>query len=292
MLTVCLFGRFEPRHDGAAVAGLEARKVQELLAVLLLSKNHSVHREILADRLWPDVDTARARKYLRQALWQLQRCGDEDGMTSVVHADPEWRSLTSSGSVWFDVVQFQNAYDGIVSTGQSSQLSADNRRRLRQAATLYRGELLGGWYQDWCCDAREHLRVMYLTMLSCLLEDAYAIGDWRAGLIYGRIALEEDRADEHAHLLLMRFHCMAGNRTGALRQYDRCKSALREEFAVEPAEDIQRLRRDLCAPVNRAAHPPAKVPGEPGDIAPALQSLRAAVQEMQAELGARLPRVS
>ena len=46
--------------------------------------------------------------------------------------------------------------------------------------------------------------------------------------------LRYDRARERTHRQLMRLLYMSGDRTGALRQYERCVSALREELGVQP----------------------------------------------------------
>src|SRR5690606_35507187 len=42
-------------------------------------------------------------------------------------------------------------------------------------------------------------------------------------------------AREHTHRALMRLYYVAGDRTGALRQFQRCTTALREELSVSPS---------------------------------------------------------
>ena len=58
--------------------------------------------------------------------------------------------------------------------------------------------------------------------------------EFEAGQRYGGLILRYDRARERIHQLLMRLHYLAGDRTGALRQYERCVVALREELGVRP----------------------------------------------------------
>jgi DNA-binding SARP family transcriptional activator len=74
--------------------------------------------------------------------------------------------------------------------------------------------------------------------------DAEATGNWEAGLVYGRKALQEDRASERTHALMMRLHHLAGDRTAALRQYELCETALREDLRVVP-QDSTRLLYEL-----------------------------------------------
>jgi DNA-binding SARP family transcriptional activator len=79
-LSVRLFGKLSIRCNDRCVDGLTGSKVQELLCYLLLHRDRPHCREALASLLWSDVSTAQSKKYLRQALWQLQgalRCQAE-----------------------------------------------------------------------------------------------------------------------------------------------------------------------------------------------------------------------
>ena len=71
-LRIRLFGKFQVERDGYAMSGLDALKVQELFCYLLLNRDRPHHREALAGLLWGEYSTSQSKKYLRQALWQLQ----------------------------------------------------------------------------------------------------------------------------------------------------------------------------------------------------------------------------
>ena len=92
-IQVLLFGRFEIRYNGAELAGIEGRKTQDLLAYLLIYRSRAHAREVLAETLWGEPHRAQTRKYLRQALWQVQAalepCMAERGAAPLV-ADPDW----------------------------------------------------------------------------------------------------------------------------------------------------------------------------------------------------------
>lgn len=231
-----LFGRFEAVVHGRKISHLKSRKVEELLSHLLLSRSRGVHREQLADQLWPDVDLQRSRKYLRQALWQLQRVADSailPGSDQLLTVDQEWIGINPEADLWVDVFEFERAYESSIDS-HSPRLTDAQRLTLRDAVNLYRGELLAGWYSDWCLSHQQFYRSIYLAMLEKLMRDSEAVGDWEEGLFYGSKLLREDRANEPAHVAMMRLYCMAGNRTAALRQFDMCAEALREEVDVEP----------------------------------------------------------
>ena len=57
-------------------------------------------------------------------------------------------------------------------------------------------------------------------------------GEYEAGQNYGSIILGFDRARESTHRHLMQLYYLAGDRTGALRQYERCARALDAELGV------------------------------------------------------------
>jgi DNA-binding SARP family transcriptional activator len=239
-----LFGRFDVVSDSGHVRGFEARKIQELFSYLLLAKKRPIQRERLADRLWPNVDTRRCKKYLRQALWQLQKVTVRGVGASprqqLLVVDQEWIEINPEADLWVDVLEFERAYEYAIGA-PSGELCPELRSTVKSAVELYRGELLEGWYHNWCLYPRDAYRSMYLALLDVLMVDAEASGAWEAGLAYGRRALTEDRANERTYVRMMRLHCRAGNRTEALRQYDVCAGALNEELGVTPESGTRQL---------------------------------------------------
>jgi DNA-binding SARP family transcriptional activator len=95
---------------------------------------------------------------------------------------------------------------------------------------------------------------LYLGALAKLLTYSEAHGEYEHGLAYGNRILRCDRAREHAHRGLMRLYYRAGDRTAALRQYDRCMAILREELDVAPTRRTQALYEQIRA--DRLGEPP------------------------------------
>jgi DNA-binding SARP family transcriptional activator len=94
---------------------------------------------------------------------------------------------------------------------------------------------------------RERLQNMYLMMLDRLVSDCEQQRDLRTGLVYGERLLRVDHAHERTHRRVMRMLYLQGDRTAALRQYDRCVNALRQELGVEPSERTRELHREIAA---------------------------------------------
>jgi DNA-binding SARP family transcriptional activator len=116
--------------------------------------------------------------------------------------------------------------------------------------------------------------------------------EYDAGRACGMRILRLDGAREHAHRRLMRMHYLAGDRTGALRQYQQCATALYEELEVSPSSRTVRLHEKICAgfspPINSngnvgSADAHISTPTLQGTLA-RLHQLRNAVSEVQGRL--------
>jgi DNA-binding SARP family transcriptional activator len=230
-LVVRLFGSFEVKLDNQRVNGWNARKAQELLAYLLLHRERLHPRQVLAELLWPESTTEQSLKYLRHALWQLQTALD----CLVLEADSESLNLRWEANLWLDVMEFERASVAVHGI-PGEDLDEHGAHQVQEALTLYRGDLLEGWYSDWCLFERERLQRTYLATLEKLMAYCEVRGRYETGLEYGTCALRYEAAHERIHRRLMRLHYLAGDRTAALRQYARCVALLREELDVEPSE--------------------------------------------------------
>jgi DNA-binding SARP family transcriptional activator len=267
MIRIRLFGRFELRRSDGLRRDIEVQKLQELFSYLLLNAGRTHRRETLADTLWGESSGIQARKYLRQALWQLQDALEgaaEPADSAILICDPEWVGIAPEAGVQVDVIDFLGACAGSENVS-GLQLSEGQARELRAAADLYTGDLLESCYGDWCLFERERLQNMYLALLQKLMAYCEAQGACEPGIEYGMRVLRIDRAREQAHRALMRLYYLAGDRTAALRQYNRCAGALREELDVAPGAQTvalyELIRADRLGPTG-----PTEVAGRDGAI--------------------------
>src|SRR5437773_470149 len=72
-LCIRLFGPFEAQRHGEPLPPLRSRKVQWLLALLILRHGREVERDWLAGLLWPAHPTPRGLALLRRELHDLRR---------------------------------------------------------------------------------------------------------------------------------------------------------------------------------------------------------------------------
>lgn len=249
-LHIHLFGKLCVQHGDTVLPGLDARRVQELLAYLLLRRDQPHPRERLADVMWGESDTHEVRKGLRQALWKLQSVLKptiwSDSGLAFLNVDAEYVEINAGAGFWLDVAVLEQAWTRVKGIA-GPDLDAVSAGAVTSAVAVYRGDLLEGWYQDWCLFERERLQAMYLDLLHKLMGHAEASGAYDAGIEHGMAILRVDHARERTHRRLMRLRYLAGDRCGALRQYERCAAALREELGVTPARRTDDLRARICA---------------------------------------------
>lgn len=246
-LSIRLLGRLSVRRDGQPVADLQSHKAQELLAYLLLHRERSQRREVLAALMWPGNGSGVARKYLRHTLWQLQKALESvnsSGREDWLLTDPDWIWLNSEAGLWLDVSEFELAYASV--RGVSGRyLDQCQVEAVEKALGLYRGDLLEGWYNDWCLFERERLKQLYLALLEKHMVYCETQGEYEIGLASGVRALRCDVAHERTHRRMMRLYYLSGDRTRALRQYERCAAFLRQELGVEPGAHTAALHRQI-----------------------------------------------
>lgn len=237
---------------------LEARKAQELLCYLLLYRGRPHSRESLANLLWSNGSIAQSKKYLRKALWQLHTTLDSPVKVHkepLLRLEPEWIGVNEAADLWLDVAEFERAFTQVQNV-PGRLLDTEKEQALQDAVELYRGDLLEGWYQDWCLFERERLHNMYLASLDKLIAYCEVHGKYETGLLHGIHILRSDYARERTHRRMMRLYYLSGDRTSALQQYKRCAVALREELDVEPARRTTELYEQIRADQPLASNVP------------------------------------
>ena len=241
-IKVRLFNKFSIESNGFLIPKLETRKAEELLGYLLINRNSSHTRERLADILWKgEISPEQSKGYLRKALWQLQSRLEQHSAQDMIFIDGEWLQINAQFEYWLDVAIFEDAFKNTQGI-KGSDLNQKQFQSIKFAVENYKGDLLDGWYQEWCTYERERLKHFYLSMLDKLVDYCEANKKFEDGLVYGHLILRYDHARERTHRRLMKLYYLSGNRTAALRQYERCILALHEELDVEPADSTRSLK--------------------------------------------------
>jgi class 3 adenylate cyclase len=236
MLRVRLLGEFGIELDGTTVEPPSSRRARALLAWLALE--HGMHsRSALASRFWPDVLDESARTSLRSALSALRRTLGPDADRYLI-ADRDEVGLAGDSLVWTDVGDFERR----IAEG-----------RLEEALALSRGELLAGLDDDWVYERRDEHRDRIGDLLARLAADAEGDGDLQRAIGYTRQRVALDPLAEEPHRDLMRRLAASGDRSAAIRAYERLSQRLRDELRIAPSQ----ATRELADTLRHASEPPA-----------------------------------
>jgi DNA-binding SARP family transcriptional activator len=235
-----LFGKLSIEVGTNIIPKIEPRKAEELLIYLLLYRDQPQSRERLADVLWGEIAPEQSKAYLRKALWQLQARFEPYYEKGMILVDGEWLQLNPDFEFWLDIETLETAFQNTKGL-RGKDLQAEQAKRIQEAVKIYRGQLLEGWYQDWCLYERERFQYLYLAMLDKLMDHCETHEEYENGVVFGERILQYDRARERTHRRLMRLFSLAGDRTAAIRQFQKCTAALKEELDVEPAERTRLL---------------------------------------------------
>lgn len=283
VLNINLLGKLRAQVVEQELTGLEARKVQELFCYLLLYRDRPHCRETLAGVLWGDQTSVQSKKYLRQALWQLQTAlaAHNDNNASVLLVEADWIRVNPRASIQLDVAILEQRHEAFKDlAGQELDFHAFHL--LEQAVSLYQGDLLEDCYEDWCLFERERFQNIYLAVLDKLMDYCEARRQYETGLAYGQRLLRCDIARERTHRRLMRLHYLAGDRTAALRQYQRCQAVLASELGVRPSQQTVKLHQEIQAESPLAAA--SCVPAGSGCDDLSLPSLLLHLRQLEAAL--------
>ena len=197
---VWFLGGFEISVGSRVVEGdtWRLRKARTLVKLLALAPRHRLHRELIMDLLWPDLDAKSQANNLHRTLHFARKVLGG----SPANATPPWLRLQGDlivlcpdGLLWVDVEAFESA----ATTARRSREPA----AYRAALDLYTGELLPeDRYEAWATERREELQERCLTLLLELAELYEERREYAPGIEVLRRVLSEEPDREEAHIYI------------------------------------------------------------------------------------------
>ncbi len=227
--------------DRRDVGSLErqARRAALLVYLAAATPRGSHRRDKLLALFWPELDEARARAALNQAVYVLRATLGEDAI--VPRGDG---ALGVTDAVWCDAAAFEAAL---------------NSGNVPEALALYRGDLLDGFFvtgapefERWLDGERERLRQRASEAAWALAETRAAEGDAVEAERWARRAVDLAPADEAGVRRLMTFLRGLGDRAAAVRAYETFIARLRQEYELEPSAETQALAASIRQEEQRA----------------------------------------
>lgn len=252
-LEVRALGALQISVDGITLQADTWRYVRprELL-LYLLSHPEGYTRDQIGLTFWPESSATQVKNSFHVTLHHLRRAL---GRADLIGFEGDRYRIAWKEGVWFDAQEFETTVEGALKTlglrrGRDASASLRGSPRddpertasgsavldeLRAALELYRGDFLADERAgDWHLEYRDRLRQLYTR--GTLLVAAGFEADKRydeAVEAYRRV-IAADELHEEAHRRLMLALARNGERSSALRQYERLSSVLRKELAALP----------------------------------------------------------
>ncbi|MGB3713538.1 MAG: BTAD domain-containing putative transcriptional regulator [Candidatus Promineifilaceae bacterium] len=257
LLQVQVLGKLRLRHDETTIDRFPTRRVEELLAFLLLHREREHTREQLIDLLWTGHPPTNGRASLSTALWRLGGVFRGLGVSpeNILSSSRDWISLTPAQHLLVDATEFETYLN------EADNESEPDRRfdHLRKAVGVYKGVFCEGIYAEWCLIERERLERRYLWALGVLMADLIQKRAYEEAISFGKDIVEQDPLREEVHRALMLCFWKAGDSARGIRQFQLCARLVQEELGILPLpETIDLYRRIVDDRVNATFERPPR----------------------------------
>jgi DNA-binding SARP family transcriptional activator len=210
------------------------RRQARALLYRLAAGLRPVPREQLCFLFWPDTPESDARRSLAHLLTHLRRSLPAP---ELVLAANDTIGLDAA-RIWSDTAAFER----LIAT-------AEPRRRavsLQQAVDFARGTFLDGFalsgspeFEEWAAQERQIWERRTQEALAALIEHHTARGAYADAIAAAQRYLAADVLAEDIHRRLIALYAASGDRSAALRQFERCAVVLERELGVSPLPETR-----------------------------------------------------
>lgn len=227
------------------------RRRSRALLYYMVSTHTPQPRERLMTLLCGEMDEESARRAFKTMLAEVRsQLRSIDPSIDWIISDEDRLTFNPLAPIWLDTEIFEKD-------------TANVQRNLNQAIKLYRSNFLDGFFlkgapdfNSWVQSTRDHFHYLYMRALQQMANVYEANHQLDEAITCMHMLLAVDPLSEDAHAHLMRLHWLAGDRTQALRQYERLGKMLEEEFSVQPLATTQALYQQIARSTDVHAPPP------------------------------------
>ncbi|HEY1349372.1 MAG TPA: BTAD domain-containing putative transcriptional regulator [Ktedonobacteraceae bacterium] len=232
------FGEPAVLVDGQPIKRWRIARAMEL-CFFLLDRQRPVHKRHIFAALWPEDEDQIDQKF-RSTLYYLRKALGEACIVVSNGCYSLQLQALYKGGIEYDVYAFQEA------SMQAKQALAANdletaAQKWHLMTKLYTGDYVQSFYSNWSNFRREELRRTCVDAYYRLAQRAWQHECWDESAAHWQSLLAIDNCMEEAHYGLMQYYLHQGNRGLALRQYQRCVSALHDEMNLTPGPLVQEL---------------------------------------------------
>jgi LuxR family maltose regulon positive regulatory protein len=214
---------------------LRQRRAGELLMLLLISSNHCLSFDQVAEAFWPEKDAPAALTFFHHTTSALRRALEPDlpekFPSRYLRVEESMITLNLPPASNVDYIQFE---------------ALCRQQNWEAALAQHQYDWLPEFlYAGWAALERQRLAYLRLSAMLAQAEAFLAGGQLREALAACQGVLALEPWQEQAALLGMRASAGLNDRAGALRLYRNLEKSLRDELGADPLPELQSLYHKL-----------------------------------------------
>ena len=211
---------------------LHQRRADEVLVFLLASSGQTLTMEQISDTLCPEKGLHSARNFYHHAISALRRLLEPDlpdkrFTCRYLDVSKERVTLIIPSGSRIDFIEF---------------LQSIRAKEWEQAIAIYQGEFMPMLrYVEWTIPFRQQFLDQYEQALLAQAAKCLSVGDAVVCLDLARRVIQHDAWQENAVELGMRAALVLGDRSTAMKLYQRLERDLEKDLGIEPQTKLQQL---------------------------------------------------
>jgi len=250
-LRVGLFGGLNvvTPHGAIQDGDWRKRKSRLLFAMLVARRGEDIPKDVLFERLWPEMDEDRAKSNF-YVIWSAMKrvlCNGPhaDDCVYVEHRAGVCRAVADR--ILCDLDEF-DAAEADLRTAERARNIQDAIEAGERLCMIYHGDVLpGDLYDDWFGPLRERYRDAFGDAMLQAAELAADGGQTEASLRFIRAGLAQDLWREDLYQAALRYQISSGQRSSAIETYLACRTKLADDLGLDPSVETQRLYEQVLA---------------------------------------------
>ena len=247
LIKIYTFGqcRFQDDEQRLGFTAKLNRKPLELFKVIIAYGGTEIDEGILAETLWPGVDSEYSLRSLTTTIHRLRKFIGDD---RVILVQDRLISLDKK-YCWLDVWAFENLaqeIDLLISSGQNNIGQDQVTRLIEKIFQLYRGPFMASEADKiWYISPREKLRDKFLHSLNSIAHYLEKRGDFEKALECYQQGIKVDNLAEGLYRGLMLCYRKLGRKAEAIEIYERCRKTLASVLKTSPSRETMILYENI-----------------------------------------------
>ncbi|PQP84197.1 histidine kinase [Paenibacillus sp. PCH8] len=249
---ICCFNQIHFKLPGkdVQVAKWRTSKAQELFAYLLHHRNQTIHRSVLLEMLWPELEEDKTVHQLYTAMYHVRQTLKAYNMDMITiqsgHLEAGYK--LELGEAQLDSEQWEQEIR------QWKVVDVSTVHAYEQALYLYKGTYLGNYEYMWAEPERERLRYLWLYHMRQL-----SLYYQQQGL--GEKVIESTRRIQHmlpdeeeSYFILMKLYDDMHNDLGVEEQYRLLTTRMEHDLEIPISENISEWYQDWKLGLTKVRH--------------------------------------